>query len=139
MGVSTPFARSYLRNAWVEAQAAGQTLLAKLNAINATTIATVGNGKTISATSGNGRSVSFAAPLSTSKAPSEGVTPTDMAEMLDRLFSLYDAAVAAGNATDATRYTYMLTNLRAVRAVRKDYRLLRSSKLDLFPIYPFFR
>lgn len=121
MGVSTPFARSYLRNAWAEAQAAGQTLLAKLNALNSAAVANAGTGKTISSTSGNGRSVSF-------QMPTQGATPSDVVEMLDRLFRLYEAAVAAGNATDATRYAYMLSNLKPVTAVRDDFRLLRNPK-----------
>ena len=115
------------------------TLLAKLNTLNAAAISNAGSGKTIASTSGNGRSVTFATPLSTTKAPSDGATPSDIVELMDRLFALYDAAVTAGNATDATRYTYMLTNLRPVRKVRNDYRLARSSKLDLFPVYPFYR
>lgn len=139
MAVSTPFARSYFRQAWADAQAAGQTLLEKLNALNAAAVANAGTGKTIQSTSANGRSVSFAAPLSTTKAPADGATPSDIVELMDRLFNLYDAAVAAGQSTDPARYAWILTNLRAVRKIRNDYRLARSSKLDLFPIYPFYR
>lgn len=131
MAVSTPFARSYLRNAWAEAQAAGQTLLAKLNALNATAIANAGTGKTIVSTSGNGRSVSF-------DANAAGNRPADIVEMLDRLFRLYDAAVAAGNTTDATRYAYMLGQLVPVRRVRNDFRLMRSPNPNeqSIPLYP---
>lgn len=139
MAVSTPFARSFFRQAWADAQASGLTLLDKLNALNASAVANAGTGKTIASTSANGRSVSFAAPLSTTKAPSDGATPTDIVELMDRLMNLYDAATAAGNSTDPTRYAWMLTNLRPVRKVRNDYRLSRSSKLDLFPIFPFYR
>lgn len=131
MAVSTPFARSYLRNAWAEAQAAGQTLLAKLNALNATAVANAGTGKTIVSTSGNGRSVSF-------DANAAGNRPADIVEMLDRLFRLYDAAVAAGNTTDSTRYAYMLGQLVAVRRVRNDFRLMRSPMPNeqAIPLYP---
>jgi len=131
VGVSSAFARSYLRNAWAEAQAAGQTLLAKLNALNATAISNAGSGKTIVSTSGNGRSVSF-------DANSAGNKPSDIVEMLDRMFRLYDAAVAAGNATDATRYAYMLGGLVAARSVRNDFRLMRSPRPneESIPLYP---
>lgn len=131
MGVSTPFARSYLRNAWAEAQAAGQTLLAKLNALNATAVANAGTGKTIVSTSGNGRSVSF-------DAASSGNKPADIVEMLDRLFRLYDAAVTAGNTTDPTRYAYMLGQLVPVRNVRSDFRLMRNPRPNevSIPLYP---
>lgn len=139
MAVSTPFARSFFRQVWADAQASGLSLLDKLNALNAAAVLNAGTGKTIQSTSANGRSVSFAAPQSTTKAPSDGATPSDIVELMDRLFNLYDASVAAGNTTDPARYAYILTNLRAVRKVRNDYRLSRSSKLDLFPVYPFYR
>lgn len=120
MAASTPFIRSYLRNLWAEAQAANQTLLAKLSALNAAAVASVSSGKVLQSTSGNGRSVTFQVNAN------EGVTPTELVEMLDRLVNLYDAAIAAGNATDSTRYTFMLANLKAVKSFRSDYsQLLR--------------
>lgn len=120
MAASTPFIRSYLRNAWAEAQAANQTLLAKLSALNAAAVSAVASGKVLQSTSGNGRSVAFQVNAT------EGVTPTELVEMLDKLVNLYDAAVAAGNATDSTRYTFMLTKLQPVRSFRSDYsQLLR--------------
>jgi hypothetical protein len=115
VAASTPFIRSFLRNAWAEAQAANQTLLAKLSALNAAAVVSMGSGKVLQSTSGNGRSVTFQVNAS------EGVTPTDIVEMMDRLLNLYDAAVAAGNATDSTRYTFMLSKLKAVTSFRGDY------------------
>ena len=131
MAVSTPFARSYLRNAWAEAQAAGQTLLAKLNALNATAVANAGTGKTIVSTSGNGRSVSF-------DANAAGNRPADIVEMLDRLFRLYDAAVAAGHTADNGRFNHMMGLLVPVRRVRNDFRLMRSPNPNeqSIPLYP---
>lgn len=120
MAASTPFIRSYLRNLWAEAQAANQTLLAKLSALNAAAVASVASGKVLQSTSGNGRSVTFQVNAN------EGVTPTELVEMLDRLVNLYDAAVSAGNATDANRYTFMLSKLKPVTSFRSDYsQLLR--------------
>lgn len=120
MAASTPFIRSYLRNAWAEAQAANQALLTKLSALNAAAVASVSSGKVLQSTSGNGRSVTFQVNAN------EGVTPTELVEMLDRLMNLYDAAVAAGNATDSTRYTFMLSKLKPVTSFRADFsQLLR--------------
>lgn len=120
MAASTPFIRSYLRNAWAEAQAANQALLSKLSALNAAAVASVSSGKVLQSTSGNGRSVTFQVNAN------EGVTPTELVEMLDRLLNLYDAAVAAGNATDSTRYTFMLSKLKPVTSFRADFsQLLR--------------
>ena len=120
MAASTPFIRSYLRNAWAEAQAANQALISKLSALNAAAVASVSSGKVLQSTSGNGRSVTFQVNAN------EGVTPTELVEMLDRLLNLYDAAVAAGNATDSTRYTFMLSKLKPVTSFRADFsQLLR--------------
>jgi hypothetical protein len=44
--------------------------------------------------------------------------------MLDRLINLYDAAVAAGNATDSARYAYMLAALRPVTAYHSKFQTL---------------
>lgn len=125
MAVSTPFARQYLRQIWADAQASSLTLAQKLSALSSAALANVSAGKTLSGTSSNGRSVQFTVPIGSTKNPSEGVTPTELLELLDRLQNLYDAAVTAGNSTDATRYTYMLSNLVAVRSYRSDYQSLR--------------
>lgn len=120
MAASTPFLRSYLRNAWAEAQAANQTLLAKLTALNAAAVAAVSTGKVLQATSGNGRSVEFTVNAA------EGVTPTDLVEMLDRLLNAYDDAIAEGCKTDAGRYAFMMANLKPIKSFRSDYsQLLR--------------
>lgn len=115
MAASTPFVRSFLRNAWAEAQAANQTLLAKLNALNAVAVSSVASGKVLQSTSGNGRSVTFAVNAN------EGVTPTDMVEALDRLIALYDSAVASGMSTDSSRFSWMMANLKLVSSFRSDF------------------
>lgn len=112
---TTTFARAYLRKVYADAQTAGETLLARLNALNSAAVAAVSSGKVVSATSGNGRSVEFQVN------GTEGVTPTAVAELTSRLLDLYEAAVAAGNATDATRFAWMLARLKPVRSFRSDY------------------
>lgn len=112
--------RSYLRSLWAEAQASSVSLLSKLQAANSAAVAAVSTGKVLQSTSGNGRSVTFQVNAQ------EGITPTDLVEMLDRLMSLYDAAVVSGNATDSTRYNFMLSKLKPVTSFRSDYsQLLR--------------
>jgi hypothetical protein len=118
VAASTPFVRSYLRNLWAEAQSANITLLAKLTALNASAVTSVASGKVLQSTSGNGRSVTFQVNAT------EGVTPTELVEMLDRLINLYDAAVAAGNTTDSARYAYMLAALRPVTAYHSKFQTL---------------
>ena len=137
--VSSKFARVYWRQLWADAQSAGLSLSDAIQSKAAAAIANVGTGKTVSLTQGNGRRVEFAVPQSTSRAPSDGATPTDIVELLDRLYQLLDASVAAGNADDPTHFAYVLSKIEAIKRLRSDYRLLRSSKLDLFPIYPFYR
>lgn len=116
MAASTPFVRSYLRKVWADAQAEGVALSAKLSALNAAAVGAVSTGQVIQSTSGNGRSVTFSGGAGNTKFPSEGATPNDIVEMLDRLLNLYDAAVAAGEATDPDRYSWMMEHLQPVRA-----------------------
>lgn len=118
MSASTPFTRSYLRQAWTDAQAASVTLLAKLTALNSAAVSAVSSGKTVLSTAGNGRSVTF-------QPNKDGVSPTDVVDITDRLLRLYDAAVAAGNVTDSTRYTYMIGKLTPIREVTNSYAYLR--------------
>lgn len=118
VSASTPFARSYLRQAWADAQAASVTLLAKLTALNSAAVSAVSSGKTVLSTAGNGRSVTF-------QKNDDGGSPMDVVDLTDRLLRLYDAAVAAGNATDATRYTYMMGQLTPIREVSNSYANLR--------------
>lgn len=118
VSASTPFARSYLRQAWADAQAASVTLLAKLTALNSAAVSAVSSGKTVLATAGNGRSVTFTKN-------EDGGNPMDVVDLTDRLLRLYDAAVAAGNATDATRYTYMMGQLVPIREVANNFSYLR--------------
>ena len=139
MAVSTPFARSYFRAAWSDAQGAGIPLLQKLETLNSAAVASTSSGRSITVSQGNGRRVEFQVPGGSTKAPAEGVSPTDIAELCSRLLDIYDASVTAGNSNDQTHATWILGKLEAVRKTRSDYRLLRSSKLDLFPIYPFYR
>lgn len=119
MAASTPFVRSYLRKAWADAQAASVTLQTKLLALNSAAVAAVSGGKVLSATSGNGRSVEFTVQSS------EGVSPTAVVEVCDRLLSLYDAAVAAGQTTDAARVAWMLQNLVPIRRVASSFSSMR--------------
>lgn len=122
MAASTPFARSYLRQLWADAQAEGITLLAKLSALNGNAVAAVATGQTIVSTSGNGRSVTFAGGNGSTRSPSEGATPFDIVELLDRLLSLYDAAVAvAANTTDALRFAWMMARLKPVRSFSTEF------------------
>ena len=121
MAVSTPYARSYLRQIWADAQAAGQTLLFKLQTLNASAVASTANGQVIQSTSGNGRSVTFAVDNGNTKAPSTTISPTDIVELLDRLTNLYESAEDNGETTDAGRYSWMLDNLRPIRAFRSNY------------------
>lgn len=121
MAASTPFARSYLRKVWADAQAEGVSLLSKLTALNSEAVGAVSTGQTIISTSGNGRSVTFAGGNGTTSSPSEGVTPHGVVELLDRLLTLYDAAVAAGKSTDALRLGWMMDNLRPVRSVSTEF------------------
>lgn len=114
MAASTPFARSYLRQVWADAQANAASLLATLQGLNAAAITATKTGQTILSTAGNGRSVTFADPGS-------GMTPEDIVELLDRLLRLYDAAVADGMTTDATRYAWMLAALAPVRSVAHNF------------------
>jgi hypothetical protein len=123
VAASTPFARSYFRQAWANAQAEGVTLLAKLTALNASTVEATATGQVIQATSGNGRSVTFAGGGGNTKFPSEGATPNDIVELLDRLLNLYDAAVADGANTDALRYSWILDALQPVRVIRSNFAL----------------
>lgn len=118
MSASTPFARSYLRQAWADAQAASITLLVKLTSLNSAAVTAVSSGKTVQSTAGNGRSVTF-------ELNKDGVSPTDIVDLTDRLLRLYDEAVAAGNVTDSTRYTYMLGKLVPIREVMNNYAYLR--------------
>lgn len=118
VSASTPFARSYLRQAWADAQATSVTLLVKLTALNSAAVSSVSSGKTVQSTAGNGRSVTF-------ELNKDGVSPTDIVDLTDRLLRLYDDAVAAGNVTDATRYTYMLGKLVPIREVMNSYANLR--------------
>lgn len=120
MAATTSFKRGFLRNAWAEAQAAGQTLTAKLNALNASAQSAVNGGVVLTGTSGNGRSAEFTVNAS------EGVTPTEVAELVSGLLDLYDAAVAAGNTTDATRFAYMMNALKPVRSFGSDFQRLRA-------------
>ncbi len=115
MAASTPFARSYFRQAWANAQSEGVTLLAKLNALNASAVEATATGQVIQATSGNGRSVTFS--------EGQGATPNDIVELLDRLLNLYDAAVADGANTDALRYSWILDALQPVRVIRSNFAL----------------
>jgi hypothetical protein len=118
VAASTKFTRGFLRKAWEDAQAATPapvTLLAKLQALNSSAVDAVSGGKTLSQTTGHGRSVTFTVH------GSEGVTPTDMAEVCSRLLDLYDAAVAAGSATDSDRYAWMMTNLQPVRSLTTSF------------------
>ena len=139
MAVSTPFARAYLRTAWTDAQAAGITLEAKLDALVASTVAQVSSGRSVISTHGNGRRVDFQVAEGSSKNPSAGVSPSDLVELTSKLRDLFDASLAAGNSDDDTHFAWIMSQLKARRSSRSDYRLLRSSKLDLFPIYPFYR
>jgi len=140
MAVSTPFVRSYFRQVWIDAQANGKTLLEQLQALNSSALAVVSSGKVLNYSGGNGRRVEFHVPGSTTKDPAEGVTGTDIVEMIDKIMVLYDAGTALGTYnTDQDLYTYILGQLKPVRKTRSDFRLLRSSKLDLFPIFPFYR
>ena len=117
MAVSTYFARGFLRHIYQDVTH-GNTLLDRLTALNSSTIHQLETGRVIQSTSGNGRSVTFQVNAS------EGVTPTEMAELISRLLDLYDAAVAAGNTTDATRYGYMMGLLKPVRAFRSTFATL---------------
>lgn len=116
MATSTPFVRSYLRKAWADAQAASVSLLVKLGSLNSAAVAAVAAGKVLSATSANGRDAEWTVNAN------EGITPTEIVEVCDRLLSLYDAAVAAGQATDAARVTWMLDALKPARRVSSDFR-----------------
>lgn len=116
MATSTPFVRSYLRKAWADAQTAAISLQAKLLALNSAAVAAVSSGKILSATSANGRDAEWTVNAN------EGVTPTEIVEVCDRLLSLYDAAVDAGQTTDAARVTWMLDNLKPARRVSSDFR-----------------
>lgn len=116
MAASTPFVRSYLRKAWADAQAANVSLLTKLSALNSAAVTAVASGKVLSSTSANGRDAEWTVNAN------EGVTPTEVVEILDRLLSLYDAAVAAGQATDSARVTWMLEQLVPVRRFSNDFR-----------------
>ena len=121
MAVSTPYARSYFRQLWADAQAAGQTLLYKLQTLNSAAIAATASGQVIQSTSGNGRSVTFAVDNGNTKAPSTNISPTDIVELLDRLNNFYDAAVADGETTDSGRYAWIMERLQPIRAVRSNY------------------
>lgn len=116
MAASTPFVRSYLRKAWADAQTAGVSLLTKLSALNSSAVTAVASGKVLSKTGANGRDAEWTVNAN------EGVTPTDVVEICDRLLSLYDAAVVAGQTTDADRVAWMLGQLVAVRRVSNDFR-----------------
>jgi len=118
VAASTPFVRSLLRNLWAEAQSANITLLAKLTATNASAVTAVSSGKVLQSTSGNGRSVTFTVN------GTEGITPTQLVEVMDRLLNLYDAAVAAGNSSDSARYAYMLAALRPVTTYHSKFQTL---------------
>ncbi len=118
MAVSTAFARGFLRHLYNEVTH-GATLLDRLNKLNRETVHQLETGKILSSTSGNGRSVEFTVNAS------EGVTPTDMAELVSKLLDLYDAAVAAGSATDAARYGYMMGLLKPVRSFGSNFQNLR--------------
>lgn len=113
MAASTAFVRGYLRKAWADAQAEAVTLLAKLTALNSEAIAATATGQVIQSTSGNGRSITFSDAGET--------TPNDIVEMLDRLLSLYDAAVADSQTTDPLRFAWMLEHLQPVRSVRSHF------------------
>jgi len=123
VAVSTPWVRGYLRWVWASAQAASLTLSAQLTALNTAAIAGQSTGQTIQSTSGNGRMVSFSGGGTNTKFPSEGVSPGEIVETLDRLLSLYDQAVAAGQTTDAARVTWMLGRLASVRRVQHRFDL----------------
>lgn len=114
MAASTQFARAFLRHIYADVTH-GATLLDRLTALNNTLVHSLESGKVIQSTTGNGRSVAFLVNSS------EGVSPTDMVELVGRLLDLYDAAVAAGNTTDATRYAFMLSSLQRIRAYRSSY------------------
>ena len=121
MAASTPFARGYLRKLWADAQAEGISLLAKLSALNSDAVGATATGQTIVSTSGNGRSVTFAGGGTNTKFPSEGATPNDIVELLDRLLNLYDAAVAAGKTTDPLRVAWMLDRLKPLRSFSTEF------------------
>lgn len=128
MAVSTPFARSYFRTAWSEAQAAGTALVAKLDALNASAVAQVSAGRSIISSSGNGRRVDFQI------GGGVGVSPNDIVELCSRLRDLYDASAAAGNASDEDHATYILDQLVAIRSVRSDYSRLRGGNYWQNPV-----
>lgn len=116
MAISTPFVRSYLRKAWADAQAANLTLLDKLNGLNSAAVAAVSSGKILSKTAANGRDAEWTVNAN------EGITPTEIVEICDRLISLYDAAVVAGQATDSARIAWMLGQLVPIHRVSSDFR-----------------
>jgi len=124
VAASTPWVRGYLRWVWATAQSANLSLLSQLTALNTSAVAGQSTGQTIQSTSGNGRMVAFAGGATNSKFPSEGVTPGEIVEVLDRLLSLYDLAVAAGQTTDAARVTWMLGRLQPVRRVQHNFNLV---------------
>lgn len=114
MAASTPFARSYFRQVWADAQSNGTTLLASLQSLNAAAVTATKTGQTILSTAGNGRTVTFADP-------GTGTSPEDIVELLDRLLRLYDAALADGMTTDATVYAWIMAALVPVRSIATNF------------------
>lgn len=92
------------------------SLLAKLTALNSAAVTAVASGKVLSSTSANGRDAEWTVNAN------EGVTPTEVVEICDRLLSLYDAAVDAGQTTDSARMAWMLGQLVPIRRVSSDFR-----------------
>lgn len=115
MAITSSYARSYLRSAMGSATALAITLEAKLKSLNSAAIAETGTGKVLNQTAGNGRSAAFAVNAT------EGATPTEIAELTERLLTLHEEAVADGQATDALRFAWMMDALKPVRSVRTTF------------------
>jgi len=91
------------------------TLEAKLKALNSAAIAETGTGKVLNQTSGNGRSAAFAVNAT------EGATPTEIAELTERLLTLHEEAEAAGETTDAEIFVWMMDALKPKRSFHLNF------------------
>jgi hypothetical protein len=126
VAASTAYKRLFLRGIKWDAGSNAGALLAALTTAARGSIQQTRQGRAIIGTSAAGRSVSFLLPSS-----GQGVTQTDIAELISELLDLYEssntALVSAGIATPTTDqiYTEMLSRLVAVTEFTTDYSGMR--------------
>lgn len=124
VGVSTPFARQFLRTLAEGAETSSITLLAALKAAGSGQITSAGYGRYVIQSSANGHSTAWAVNAPDS---SPGEVLEMISELRDRYEEAYSALVTAGEADPADEdiLAEMLDKLRPIRRIASDFSNLR--------------